>query len=129
MVQLQPIPQAPLRALRTPFRVLQQLIFGRPTMQALDTEFRAETAQLGRKRSKLEAVYTPVFVVPPLAWEYTCRACRYFQPATKTCSQVGLPSDPWGGEAIGELAWCAIWLPIEGEPLLKWAVEVIEGQR
>lgn len=128
MVQLQPIPQAPLRALRTPFRVLQQLIFGSPTMAELEADIRLETAALGRKRSKLEVLYAPFPPVPPLGWRYECGRCRFYEPEYRTCSQVGLASDP-GGEAIHPLQWCATWLPLRGQPLLAWVLELVDPRQ
>ena len=126
MMELLPFPQAPLAALRTPFRVLSQLVAGTPTMDEIDTGIRAETAALGRKRSKLEALYLPVPPVPPIAWRYECGRCRYFEPETNTCSQVGLAEDPFGGTAIHPLSWCAVWLPLRGQALFAWAREFLD---
>lgn len=129
MVQLQPLPQAPLAALRTPFRVLQQLLTGSPTMAELEADIRAETAALGRKRSKLEALYTPVPPVPPIAWRYECGRCVFYQAESRTCSQVGLDADPLGGQAIHPLAWCAVWLPLRGQGLFAWFTELLDPRQ
>jgi hypothetical protein len=98
-------------------------------MEELTQEVNTRQRSLGRKFNKDEAGYNPVFVAPPLTWEYTCRQCRFFQPETGTCKVVGLSSDPWGGAAIGSLAWCAYWLPLEGQAVLSWVPEVLTGQR
>ncbi len=126
MTQLQPIPQVTLRALRTPFRVLQNLIFGSPSMAELEADVIAQTAQMNRKFSKIEVLFNPVPPVPPIAWRYECGRCRFFQPETNTCSDVGLADDPFGGEAIHPLSWCAYWLPLRGQPLFAWVTEFID---
>lgn len=125
-MQLLPFPTIQIRALRTPFRVLQQLLTGRPTMAELEAEIVAQTRQMGRKFSKIEAVYTAVPPVPPLGWRYECGRCRFYQPETRTCSQVGLPGDPFGGEAIHPLAWCAWWVSLRNQPLLAWVNELFD---
>ena len=124
-----PLPIKMLDGLLTPFRVLASITLGSPTLPELVADVRSLTRAQGRKFNKVEAVYTPVFTVPPLGWEYTCRKCVFFQPETMTCEVVGLRGDPWGGESIGTLAWCSWWLPLEGDPLLKWLPEAIQGQR
>lgn len=65
----------------------------------------AQVQRQGRKFSKVEALYTPGAVIPPIAWRYECRTCRFWQPAAAgqaypTCRIVGLPDDPLGGEAV-----------------------------
>ena len=120
------LPQTQFAALRTPFRVLSQLVTGRPSMATLSSEIRGQVAQLGRKFTKVEAIYAPLAPVPPLGWRYECGRCRFYQPETKTCEVVGLPGDPWGGQAIHPLSWCAWWLPVEGQPLLAWAAELVD---
>lgn len=124
-----PLPAAQLSALSTPFRVLAFLLTGSPTLAQMEQETRDQVSLQGRKFNKVEAVYAPLAPVPPLGWEYTCRQCRFFEADTLTCSQVGLADDPWGGESIGTLAWCAWWLPLENQPLLSWIPETLEGRR
>ena len=128
-MQLQPLPQAPLRALRTPFRVLQSLLFGSPSMAELEADVRAQTAQMGRKFSKVEVLYTAVPPLPPIAWRYECGRCVFYESGTRTCSQVGLFGDPFGGEAIHPLAWCAYWLPLRGQALFAWANELLDPRK
>ncbi|MFQ5874779.1 MAG: hypothetical protein ACE5JL_13430, partial [Dehalococcoidia bacterium] len=104
-----PLPFAPLVALLTPFRVLSNLLTGKPTMDELRGEVRARTRIMGRKFNKVEAAYTAVPPLPPIGWRYECGRCTFYQPETKTCEVVGLPGDPLGGEAIHPLSWCAWW--------------------
>ncbi|MBI2919162.1 MAG: hypothetical protein HYY01_14400 [Chloroflexi bacterium] len=43
--------------------------------------------------------------------------------AFPTCAVVGVADDPWGGEAIHPLHWCAFWLNQQGDPPLRWLAE------
>jgi len=91
----------------------------------------AQVQRQGRKFSKVEALYTPGAVIPPIAWRYECRTCRFWQPAAAgqaypTCRIVGLPDDPLGGEAIHPLHWCGFWLSSPSEPAFRWIAEWLD---
>ncbi len=121
-------------ALLTPFRVLGSLLTGTPSMEELTQEVNTRQRSLGRKFNKVEAVYTLAPPVPPIAWRYECGRCRFYHAANRTCNVVGLRDDPWGGEAIHPLAWCAWWLPLETgptgtQPLIAWVTEVVDPSR
>lgn len=116
-------------ALLTPFRVLASLVTGTPSLDQLAQEVNTRQRSLGRKFNKVEAVYLGTPPVPPVAWRYECGRCRFYQSETRTCSVVGLRSDPWGGEAIHPLAWCAWWLPLANQPVLSWLTEVVDPSR
>jgi hypothetical protein len=121
-----PLTLVQLAAANTPFLVLGDVV-------GLETADRAEGALArtvltqGRKFTKLEALYLPGTPFPPLAYRYECQTCRFFEPAKTnrlayaTCTIVGEPGDTLGGEAIGELAWCAFFLQSVGEPPLPVA--------
>ena len=122
-----PQPAVQVRALITPFRV--GLSFLAPEeIDRIDQELRGDVQLQGRKFGNDEAVYLP-FSPPPGAWRYECQTCRYWQPAGTggrsfpTCAVVGLDDDPFGGEAIHPLHWCAWWLPARGDPPLRWLAE------
>ncbi len=116
-------------AVVTPFRVLNALLTGTPSLDQLAQEVSTRQQSLGRKFNKVEAVYTLAPPVPPIAWRYECGQCRFFQPATNTCEVVGLRSDAFGGEAIHPLSWCAWWLPLANQPILAWVTQLIDPSR
>lgn len=116
-------------AFLTPFRVLASLVTGAPGLDQLAQEVTIRQRSLGRKFNKVEAFYTLAPPVPPIAWRYECGRCRFYQAENRTCSVVGLSDDPWGGEAIHPLAWCAWWLPQANQPVLAWVAEVVDPSR
>ncbi len=77
---------------------------------------------LSRKFTKVEALYVPFAPVPPVFWEYECRACINFNPKSKTCftvSEVGTP-DPG---VINPEAWCLFWLPKKNDPPFQFLIK------
>lgn len=123
-----PLPSAfvPLLALTTPFRVLSNLLSGQPTMDAMAQDIEQRVRIQGRKWNKTEAGYVPFAPVPPLGWRYECGRCRFYESASKTCTVMGLPGDPFGGESVHPIAWCAFFLPRADQPLLRWVAEFVD---
>lgn len=105
-----------------PLRVAATL--GQPDqVEVLIGEERSRVRALGRKWTKAEAIYVPL-APPPGAWRYQCGTCAFFQAgAPPMCETVGQPGDPWGGEAIHPLHWCARWIPQAGDRPLRWLAE------
>ena len=116
-------------AVLTPFRVLSSLVTGEPSLDQLGQEVNTRQRSLGRKFTKVEAVYTLAPPVPPIAYRYECGRCRFYNAENRTCNVVGLRDDPWGGEAVHPAAWCAWWLPLAGQPVAAWFTEVIDPSR
>lgn len=116
----------PLLTLATPFRVLSFLLSGQPTLAQMEQETRDRVGLQGRKFSKTEANYAPLAPVPPLGWRYECGRCIFFNSRDKTCQVMGLPDDGFGGESVHPIAWCSLWLPLENQPLLRWAAEFVD---
>ena len=124
--QALPLPMALAAAAVTPLVAGVAVAFP----QVADVREEALLAQVqrqGRKFSKVEAIYTPGAVIPPIAWRYECQTCRFWQSATgktyPTCRVVGLSDDPLGGEAIHPLHWCGFWLSSPSEPAFRWLAE------
>ena len=125
-----PLPLAQGAAALTPLRLGLGLLAPETTGE-LVAALRGQVRLQGRKFSKLEGLYVPAPVIPPLAWRYECQTCRFWQPAVRqskfpTCEIVGLTSDPFGGEAIHPLHWCGYWVNPEGDPPFRWLAEWLD---
>lgn len=104
------------------------LLDGVPGLQAeadqLADEELAMLQDRGHKLGKVEAWYTPLAPLP-FFYLYDCSHCRFWQGPNR-CQIVGLPDDPWGGEAIHPFHFCVRWLPLANEPPFDWAVRLID---
>lgn len=122
-----------LRDLLTPLRVGISL-FVPAEVERADRELRERVQKRGKKLTKIESAYLPATPLP-LAWRYECQTCRYWEvsgPNGKpypTCTIVGLDGDPFGGEAIHPLHWCALWLPVKDDRPLDWLKEWLDPSR
>ena len=70
------------------------------------------------KFSKFAVAYSPI-APPPVFWEYNCGSCRAFQKEQQRCRWVSEEGFPQPQE-IHPAAWCAIFMPLEGERPLTW---------
>ena len=128
--QALPLPLAQAAAAVTPLRLGLGILFPEATEQLADA-LRGQMRRQGRKFSKVESLYAPAPIIPPVAWRYECQTCRFWRPAGQerpfpTCEIVGLPADPYGGEAIHPLHWCGYWVNPQGEPPLHWLAEWVD---
>ena len=127
--QALPLPVAVAAAAVTPLVAGVAVAFP-PVADMREEVLLNQVQRQGRKFSKVEAIYTPGAVIPPIAWRYECQTCRFWQPATgnnfPTCRVVGLPDDPLGGEAIHPLHWCGFWLSSPSEPAFRWIAEWLD---
>lgn len=91
---------------------------------------RATRAENGRF-NKTDVFYQPI-APPPGVWDYRCRNCRFYQgqPGEESeglCEIVGHGEDPFGGRSISPEAWCALWLPEDGDEWFSWVKRRMEG--
>lgn len=79
------------------------------------------------KFDKHSARYLPQSPFPPLLWRNQCGRCRFWQEGGPgepgKCHIVGRPDDDFGGEAIHQRGWCALFTPPAGEPAFAWLSE------
>lgn len=79
------------------------------------------------KFDKRSALYLPQSPFPPLLWRNQCGRCRFWQEGAPgepgQCHIVGRPDDDFGGEAIHQRGWCALFTPPAGEPPFAWLDE------
>ena len=125
-----PLPLAQAAAALTPLRLGLGALLPHATEQLVGA-LRNQVGQQGRKFSKLESLYFPAPIIPPVAWRYECQTCRFWQPAGQgrsfpACEIVGLPGDAYGGEAIHPLHWCGYWVNAQGDPPLRWLAEWLD---
>jgi hypothetical protein len=128
--QALPLPLAQAAAAATPLRLGLSVAFPQTTQQLVEA-LRGQVRRQGRKFSKAESLYMPAPIIPPAAWRYECQTCRFWQPvgqqwAFPTCEIVGLPGDPFGGEAVHPLHWCGYWVNPQGDPPLRWLAEWLD---
>lgn len=107
-------------------------IDGEEGVQVLEDKVRerAQHATDGRF-NKTDALYQPM-APPPGVWDYRCQNCRFFIPGAGDdggghCGIVGHEEDPFGGRSISPEAWCALWLPEDGEEWFTYLKNAAEG--
>lgn len=61
---------------------------------------------------KPQVFYLPVSLIPPGVYFYECSSCVFYRQSGKTCELVAGNIEPY--------AWCAIWLPKEGDRPFSW---------
>lgn len=108
-----------------PTAILRYLLAGEDGLARVTERLhRAASRRPGGKFGKAEARYLPQTPFPPLLWRPQCGRCRFYDEGSPgnpaTCHLVGREGDRWGGEAIHPRAWCAFYVPPEGEPAFEW---------
>ena len=126
-----PLPMVLAAAAVTPLAAGVGVLFPE-TADGVEAALAGQVERQGRKFSKVETLYTPAPILPPVAWRYECGTCRFWQPSETSgngfpaCRIVGLPGDPFGGEAVHPLHWCGFWLNRRDDPPLRWLAEWLD---
>lgn len=128
MGSAEPLPRVPdLKALvQSPLTIPRATVAafseGEPGLSRIEQTIRDLADERGGKFSKLNSYYVP-FEIPPVFWEYRCETCRFYSAVTDEvgeCEVVGIEGDPLGGETISSQAYCAWWMPREGDEPFDW---------
>ena len=75
------------------------------------SQLRTRVARDG-KFSKLQALYLPVTLIPPVAWFYECSTCEFYLWETRLCELVDGNIEPY--------AWCGLWINQREDLPFSW---------